>query len=224
MDAPSLSYLFGMIEYVTAVGLRDWRGVKPVVGPSGVTISTRLLTTSEDEHVLDLVAEHLGRLRRADLSTDTRTGGAGFGVRRRWSKRQLRRDRLNTRKKALTAESSARWANAIIAGNDGQYRLASDAQRRHLAGLRSAITTLEKRLAEPTADTLTPEQRTERRKAELPKGYPSQAERLARSSAACRCCGPNSPGSQLTRITSVCMLLRVVSGWPRPATASRLQA
>jgi hypothetical protein len=31
----------------------------------------------------------------------------------------------STRKKVLTAESSARWANAIIAGNDGQYRLAA---------------------------------------------------------------------------------------------------
>jgi hypothetical protein len=42
--------------------------------------------------------------------------------------RQVRRDRLNTRKKALTAQSSARWANAIIAGNDDQYRLARDVQ------------------------------------------------------------------------------------------------
>jgi hypothetical protein len=84
----------------------------------------------------------------------------------------------STRKKALTAESSARWANAIIAGNDGQYRLARDARHRHIAGLRSAIATLEKRLAEPTADTLTPERRTERRKAKLPKGYPTQAERF----------------------------------------------
>jgi hypothetical protein len=49
--------------------------------------------------------------------------------------RQERRNRLNTRKKALTAESSARWANAIIAGNVAQYRLARDAQHRHIIGL-----------------------------------------------------------------------------------------
>ena len=73
------------------------------------------------------------------------------------AKRQARRDRLNTRKTALTAESSARWANAIIAGNDAQYRLARDAQRRHIIGLRAAIATIEKRLAQPTADTLTAE-------------------------------------------------------------------
>jgi len=43
----------------------------------------------------------------------------------------LRRDRLNARKKALITASSARWANAIIAANDDQYRLARDAQYRH---------------------------------------------------------------------------------------------
>jgi IS605 OrfB family transposase len=93
-------------------------------------------------------------------------------------KRRVRRDRLNSRKKALTAASSARWANAIIAGNDEQYRLARDAQHRHIIGLRAAIATIAKRLAQPTGDTLTSEQRKTRRKAGLPKGYPSQVERF----------------------------------------------
>jgi hypothetical protein len=57
-----------MIACVTAVKLREWRGVKPVAGPLGVAITTRLRTTRADKHVLDLVAEHLGRLRRADLA------------------------------------------------------------------------------------------------------------------------------------------------------------
>ena len=48
--------------------LREWRGVKPVAGPSGVSIATRLRTTAEDEFVLDAVADHVGRLRRADLA------------------------------------------------------------------------------------------------------------------------------------------------------------
>ena len=145
---PIRRYVFGMIDGVTAVRLREWRGVKPVAGPSGVAISTRLQTTPEDECVLDLVAEHLGGLRRADLAAigrpvplDPAMDGA--------AKRQARRDRLNTRKSALTAESSARWANAIIAGNDAQYRLARDAQHRHITGLRAAIATIEKRLAHP---------------------------------------------------------------------------
>ena len=68
----------------------------------------------DDERVLDLVAEHLGRLRRADLAAVSRPeplDPALDGA----ARREARRDRLNTRKRALTAESSARWANAIIA-------------------------------------------------------------------------------------------------------------
>jgi IS605 OrfB family transposase len=94
------------------------------------------------------------------------------------TKRQIRQDRLNSRKKALAAESSARWANAIIAANNTHYRSARVAQRRHIVGLRAAIATIEKRLAQPTADTLTSEQRRARRKAKLPKGYATQAERF----------------------------------------------
>jgi hypothetical protein len=36
-----------------------------------------LWTTPTDEHVLDLVAEHLGRLRRADLAAVTRPAPLG---------------------------------------------------------------------------------------------------------------------------------------------------
>jgi hypothetical protein len=179
VDEPNLSYLFGMIEGMTAVKLRDWHGVKPVAGPSGVAITTRLHTTPEDEYVLDCVAEHLGRLRRGDLAAVARPALLDPMLDRE-AKRQARRDRLNARKTALTAESSARWANAIIAANDDQYRLARDAQHRHIVGLRAAIATIETRLAQPTGDTLTAEQRRARRKAKLPKGYPSQAERFAK--------------------------------------------
>ncbi len=96
------------------------------------------------------------------------------------AKHAVQRDRLNSRKRALTVESSARWANAIIAGNDDQYRLARDAQFRHLIGLRAAIATLEKRLAQPSGDMLCVAQRRQRRQAKLPKGYPTQAERFAK--------------------------------------------
>jgi hypothetical protein len=168
-----------MIECVTAVRLREWRGVKPVAGPCGVAITTRLPTTPEDEHVLDLVAEHLGALRRADLAAITRPDPADPAIDGA-AKRRARRYRLNTRKTALTAQSSARWANAIIAANDAQYRLARDVQHRRIVGLRAAIATIEKRLAQPTGDTLTPEQRTACRKARQPKGYPTQGERFAK--------------------------------------------
>jgi hypothetical protein len=154
---------------VTAQKLRQWRGVKPVAGPAGLAIRTRLRTTPEDDRILNLVAEHLGRLRRADLAAGTHPTPLDPAMDEA-AKRQARRDRLNTRKQALTAESSARWAHTIIAGNDARYRLSRDAQRRYIVGLRAAIATIEKRLVEPAGDTLTAEQRRARRKANLPKG------------------------------------------------------
>jgi hypothetical protein len=138
-----------------------------------------LQTSAHDERVLDLVAEHLGRLRRADLTSACRPQPQAAGLDTD-TRRQVRRARLNARKAALTAESSARWANAIIAGNDDQYRLARDAQYRHLAGLRAAIAIIEKRLAAPTGDVLTVAQRKARRGAKSPKGYATQAERFAK--------------------------------------------
>ena len=174
---PNLSEVPGTIGCVTAVKLREWRGVKPVAGPAGAAITTRLQTTPEDERVLDLVAQYLGGLRRTDLAAISRPQPLDPTMDDE-ATRQARRDRLNTRKKALTTQSSARWANAIIAGNDAQYRLARDAQHRHIIGLRAAIATIEKRLGAPSADTLSPEQCRARRKAKAPKGYPTQAERF----------------------------------------------
>ena len=69
---------------MTTAKLREWRGVKQVAGPAGVAITTRLRTTPGDEHMLDGIAKHLGRLRRADLAAvarpqrlDSAMGGAG---------------------------------------------------------------------------------------------------------------------------------------------------
>lgn len=146
-----------------------------MAAPSGVAIATRLRTSVEDEHVLDAVAEHLGRLRRADLARVVRPEPVDSALDAD-ARRRERRGRLNTRKAALTAQSSARWANAIIAANDDQYRLARDAQYRHIVGLRAAIATIEKRLAAPTADTLTVEDRKARRKTKTPRGYSTRTE------------------------------------------------
>jgi hypothetical protein len=162
---------------VSAEKLREWRGVKPVAAPSGVAITTRLRTAAADEAVLDAVADHAGRLRRADLAGVSRRRPLAPGCDAE-TRRQARRDRLNARKARLTVESSSRWANAIFGANDDQYRLARDAQYRHIVGLRAAISTIEKRLAQPTSDTLTGDERKARRKYRMPKGYATQAERF----------------------------------------------
>jgi IS605 OrfB family transposase len=162
---------------MTAVQLREWRGVKPVAGPSGAAIMTRLRTTQAEDAVLDAVAGHLGRLRRADLAAASRPEPPDAGLDSP-GRRQARQDKLNVRKQDLTALSSARWANAVIAANDAQYRRSRDAQDRHIAGLDAAITAIEKRLSAPTADTLTSQERAARRKNRLPKGYATQVERF----------------------------------------------
>jgi hypothetical protein len=160
---------------VTVERLREWRGVKPVAGPSGVAITTRLQTTADDEFVLGAVADHLGRLRRADLAARCHAEPLAAGLDAD-ARRRVRRDRLNNRKKRLTAQSSARWANAIIGDNDDQYRLSRDAQYRHIIGLRAAIATIEKRLAAPTCDAVTARECTAWRG--QVKGYPTQSERF----------------------------------------------
>jgi hypothetical protein len=144
-----------------------------------VAVGTRIATAAAEERVLDLVAAHLGRLRRADLAAVSHAEpvDAGLGAEER---RAVRRGRLNARKKELTGQSSARWANAIIAANDDQCRLAREAQHRHIVGLRAAIATIEKRLAAPTTDMLTVSERKARRKAKAAKGYANQGERFAK--------------------------------------------
>jgi hypothetical protein len=151
--------------------------VKPVAVPAGVAISTRVCITPQDVQVLGLVAGHLGRLRRCDLAAVSHSQQVDPGLDAE-GRRQARRRRLNTRKKELTGRSSARWASAIIAGNDDQVRLARDAQYRHIVGLRAAIVTIEVRLAAPTGDTLTVAERKGRRKTKAFKGYATQAERF----------------------------------------------
>jgi len=162
---------------MTAVKLREWRGVKPVPGPSGAAIRTRLRTTPEDNTVLNAVAGHLGRLRRADLAHVCRPVPPGLSLDDE-AKRQARRDALNVRKQTITAESSSRWAGTIIRANDDQYRLARESQARHIVSLGAAISSIEKRLAQPTGDSLAHEYRKTRKGPTRTKGYTTQAERF----------------------------------------------
>jgi hypothetical protein len=161
---------------VTAVKLREWRDVKPVAAPSGIAVTTRLRTTAADQAVLDAVAEHLGSLRRADFARQSNPAQSAADL--DTVERQVRRGRTNSRKRDLTALSSARWAAAIIIANDSQYRRSRDAQSRHIADLNAAIEAIEKRLAQPTTDVLTREEQAARRKDGLPAGYATQAERF----------------------------------------------
>ena len=95
-------------------------------------------------------------------------------------------------------ESSARLANAIIACNDAQYRLARDAQRRHIVCLQAAIAIIEKRLAQPTDDTLTVDRTQSAQEGEGAQRLSDADRAVSRSYAACSRCGPNWAGCQPT--------------------------
>lgn len=135
--------------------LRSFTGVKPVAAPSGVAIRTRLRLSPADEHVIGEVAAWTSMLRRRDLAVRSTLGD--------------RPDKatLSARKRALTAESSARWASAIIRANDDQYRLARMAQARHIQSLTAAVEMITARAAIKCG---TKDGRV--------KGYPTQAERF----------------------------------------------
>lgn len=174
---------------MTAVTLRQWRGVKPSAGPPGASIVTRLRVTSADEVVLDAVAGHLGRLRRADLAAVSHP--EPHALKLDAAERQVRRDGPNARKRDLTALSSARWANAIISANDAQYRSVREAQDRHFADLRAAIEAIAKRLSQPTVDMLTVRSgRRGRRPGSRRDTRPRPSG--SRSSGDSKRCGPNS--------------------------------
>ncbi|MBV9026150.1 MAG: hypothetical protein JO362_20715, partial [Streptomycetaceae bacterium] len=127
-----------------------------VAAPAGARIRDRLRLTSADEKVLTEVGRHLGRHARADLAARIRLGQVAAKDTRRAS-----------RKKALTAVSSSRWAGAITRASEDQYRLSLRALYDERTGLRRAITTIRTRLAVPCG-----------RRTGKVRGYADPAERF----------------------------------------------
>jgi IS605 OrfB family transposase len=105
--------------------------------------------------------------------------------------------------------------------NDAQYRSAKEAQGRYITDLRAAIAAIEKRLSEPTRDTLTRRERTAWNKQRRAKGYPTQAERFQKQRRL------QSLRAELALVTAACDAghVRVVEGGKRLAkTRHHLQA
>ncbi|MEU1229486.1 IS200/IS605 family accessory protein TnpB-related protein [Streptomyces sp. NPDC005828] len=108
------------------------------LGPSGVAIRDRLKGLSvQDEMVLCGVGEHLGVLASRDLKQRCADGlehSAGT-----WA----------ARKRALTAESSSRWAGAITKTTHDQWALSRRCQLAHIQGLEAGVRMLMHRLSQP---------------------------------------------------------------------------
>lgn len=109
-----------------------------VAGPTGVAIRDRLKhLTPDDERVLRCVGKHLGRLASRDLAARCAAGYDNDSE--QWA----------ARKRALTVESSSRWAGTITKATHDQWALARRAQLAYLQNLDAGIRILRQRLSTP---------------------------------------------------------------------------
>jgi hypothetical protein len=119
--------------------MRSIREAFVVAPPTGARIRTRLRPTRNDEDVLRTVGAHLGRLASADLAARCRLG---HGTTQR-----------TARKRALTAQSTSRWAGSITRTSNDQWERALANLADHRIGLRRAVRVITARLAVPIGTT-----------------------------------------------------------------------
>ncbi|MGW0473966.1 IS200/IS605 family accessory protein TnpB-related protein [Streptomyces coeruleorubidus] len=132
-----------------------------VLGPSGVAIRTRLKgLTAGDEEVLRLVGAHLGSLASRDLKRRCADG------------LEHSTDTWAQRKRALSGESSSRWAGSITKATHDQWALSRRAQLAHIQGLEAGVRTIAHRLSLPVG---------EKGAKRAPGGYRSRQEWFAKT-------------------------------------------
>ncbi|MEU1600167.1 IS200/IS605 family accessory protein TnpB-related protein [Streptomyces sp. NPDC005708] len=130
-------------------------------GPSGVAIRTRLKHLGAgDEEVLRLVGAHLGSLAARDLKRRCADGLEHST--HTWA----------GRKRALTGESSSRWAGSIAKATHDQWALARRAQLAHIQSLQAGVRTIAHRLSLPIG---------EKGNRRAPGGYRSAQEWFAKT-------------------------------------------
>jgi hypothetical protein len=106
-----------------------------VAPPTGTRVQTRLRPSQQDAAVLHLVGDYLGGLASADLA---RRCAVGAGP-----------DRRTSRKRALTVQSSSRWAGAITRTSNDQWQCGWRNLLEDRTRLRRTIKAIEQRLAVP---------------------------------------------------------------------------
>ncbi|WP_437019803.1 IS200/IS605 family accessory protein TnpB-related protein [Streptomyces sp. enrichment culture] len=142
-------------------GLRKIGSPFVVPGPSGIAVRDRLKhLTAEDEHVLRLVGDHLGTLASRDLKA--RCAARLDHDAELWAER----------KRALTVESSSRWAGSITKASHDQWALARRGQLAHIQTLQAGVRTIAHRLSLPVGEA------GSRR---APGGYRSKQEWFAKT-------------------------------------------
>jgi IS605 OrfB family transposase len=122
-------------------GLRETAASFVALGPSGVAVRDRLKGLSAgDEEVLRLVGDHLGTLASRDLRARCTVGLEHDGE--RWAER----------KRALTPESSSRWAGSVTKATHDQWALARRGQLAHVQSLEAGVRTIAHRLSLPVGE------------------------------------------------------------------------
>jgi hypothetical protein len=129
--------------------------------PVGARVRTRLRASPQDAAVLRAVGVHLGSLAGRDLAARCAEGRLG---------EKGKAESRAVRKRALTGQSSARWAGAITRTSEDAWQLADRNLRAEQASLRVRIRTITTRLAVPAG----------RRRGRL-CGYANPAERHSKS-------------------------------------------
>jgi hypothetical protein len=122
--------------------LREIRAPFVAAPPAGARVRTRLRVSAQDVMVLEAAGRHLGLLAGRDLAArcaEGRLDPHGRAVSRR------------ERKRALTSQSSARWAGAITRASDDQWQLADRNLRAQRSGLRARVHQIQTRLAVPAS-------------------------------------------------------------------------
>ena len=137
--------------------LREITAPFVAAAPAGARVRTRLRVKAEDEAVLRAAGRHLGALAGRDLAARVRQGRLGAR-----GKTVSRRER----KRALTAQSSSRWAGAITRTSEDQWGLAERNLRAERSSLQARARRIEARIAAPAGG----------RSGRL-RGYASPAER-----------------------------------------------
>jgi hypothetical protein len=137
--------------------LREIAAPFVAAAPGGARVRTRLRVSPDDAVVLAAVGSHLGSLAGRDLAAVCAAGVTATGGSRA------------ARKRALTAESSSRWAGTITRTTEDQVRLAGRNLRVELSSLRARVRQVEARCAVPAAG-----------KQGRVRGYATPAERHAK--------------------------------------------
>ncbi|MFJ6564280.1 IS200/IS605 family accessory protein TnpB-related protein [Streptomyces sp. NPDC091412] len=119
-------------------GLREVAAPFVVPGPSGVAIRSSLKgLTVQDATVLRRVGALLGSLASRDLQARCAAGLDHDGE--QWARR----------KRALTGQSSSRWAGSITKATHDQWALARRGQLAHIHSLQAGVETITHRLSQP---------------------------------------------------------------------------